>query len=82
MNSPTKKIQRLHGVIVSQKTAKTAIVLVRSTKVHRKYHKRYMVTRKYPAHDEQNQFHLGDHVEIVPCRPMSRTKRFMITKKL
>ena len=78
MNSPTKKIQRLHGVIVSQKTAKTAIVLVRSTKVHRKYHKRYMVTRKYPAHDEQNQFKVGDKVSIRETRPISRDKHFEI----
>ncbi len=70
------------GVVVSHKNAKTAIVEVRQFKIHPKYHKRYTVSKRYPVHDEENVSGIGDRVEIAPCRPMSRTKRFAIVRKL
>lgn len=82
MTQDSIQIKRFIGEIVSHKTPKTAIVRVTSTKIHQKYHKRYTIAKKYAAHDEADAYQKGDRVEIVPCRPMSRTKRFIITKKI
>lgn len=78
----TKQIERFDGEVLSHKTQKTAIVKVSSFKVHPKYHKRYVVTKKYMAHDEANEYSPGDRVEITPCKPMSKRKRFVITRKI
>lgn len=77
-----KQITKLVGEVVAHKTLKTAIVKVSSVKVHPKYHKRFTVTKKYMVHDENDAYKVGEKVEIVPCRPMSRQKRFVITRKI
>lgn len=70
------------GVVVSHKTSKTAVVSVTSVKFHPKYHKRYTTVKKYAAHDPQDEFKVGDKVEMAPSRPYSRTKRFVILRKI
>lgn len=66
------------GVVVSDKNDKTIVVKVDSVKKHPKYQKRYTVSRKYKVHDEKNQFHTGDKVKFVECRPLSRDKRWRV----
>lgn len=66
------------GTVVSSKNDKTIIVKVESVKKHPKYHKRYVVSRKYKVHDEKNQFKAGDKVSFVECRPLSRDKRWRV----
>jgi len=66
------------GVVVSDKNDKTIVVKVDSVKKHPKYQKRYTVSRKYKVHDEKNQFHVGDKVKFVECRPLSRDKRWRV----
>jgi small subunit ribosomal protein S17 len=65
---------RKKGFVVSDKMKKTIIVAVESFKTHPKYLKKYRSTRRYKVHDEEEKFKVGDVVEIVPCRPMSKDK--------
>jgi len=69
------------GVVVSDKNDKTIVVKVESVKKHPKYQKRYTVSRKYKVHDEKNEFHVGDKISFVECRPLSRDKRWRVVKK-
>lgn len=69
------------GIVVSDKMDKTVIVKVERIKVHPKYKKRYTVFKKYKAHDEKNEFKVGDRVVIAETRPLSRDKRWIATKK-
>jgi len=68
------------GVVVSDKSDKTIVVKVDRVKIHPKYHKRYKISRKYKVHDENNEFHIGDKVNFVECRPLSRDKRWRAVK--
>jgi len=53
---------------------------VNTTKTHPKYLKRYKVSKKYKAHDEKNEFKIGDQVLIIEARPMSKEKRWEVRK--
>jgi small subunit ribosomal protein S17 len=66
------------GRVVSNKMDKTVIVTVENTVTHRLYHRYLKRTSKFAAHDEQNQCKVGDEVEIVSSRPLSRTKRWRV----
>ncbi len=68
----------LEGVVVSDKMQKTRIVEVRRYKLHPKYKKRFSVTKRYYAHDEKEQYKVGDTVTIQETRPLSRLKRWMV----
>jgi small subunit ribosomal protein S17 len=68
------------GRVVSTKMDKTVIVTVESTATHRLYHRYMKRTSKFAAHDEQNQCKVGDEVEIVSSRPLSRTKRWRVRR--
>ena len=63
------------GTVSSDATDKTIVVTVSRSKTHPLYRKRYMVTKKFMAHDEKNEAKVGDRVRIVECRPMSARKR-------
>jgi small subunit ribosomal protein S17 len=82
MDKPNKKIRTLKGVVVSDKMTKTVIVAVTRLKKHPKYKKYYKVTKKYKAHDEKNEYHVGDKVIIQETRPLSKEKRWIVVKKL
>lgn len=70
------------GTVTSTKMDKTAVITVIRRVRDRRFHK--FVTRrvKYKAHDEKNSAKVGDVVEIVEARPMSRTKRWRIVRTL
>ena len=68
------------GRVVSNKMDKTVVVTVESTSTHRLYHRYMKRTSKFAAHDEQNQCKIGDEVEIVSSRPLSRTKRWRVRR--
>jgi len=70
--------RQFSGVVVSDKSDKTIVVKVESVKKHPKYHKRYVVSKKYKVHDETNKYHIGDKVKFVECRPLSKDKRWRI----
>jgi len=70
------------GRVVSEKMDKTAVVAVESRIRHPLYGRIMRRTTKFKAHDEQNDCHVGDLVEIVECRPMSREKTWRVTRVL
>lgn len=62
------------GVVSSDKADKTIVVTVRERKTHPLYRKQYTVSKKFIAHDENNEAHVGDKVVIVETRPISKRK--------
>jgi len=77
--SKDQKIKRkFEGIVVSDKSDKTIIVEVKRTKIHPKYLKRYSVSKKYKVHDPKNKHKIGDKVNFVECRPLSRDKRWRV----
>ena len=72
--------RRMIGVVTSDKMNKTRVVIVERRLAHDKYGK-YMTSRtKYKAHDEKNEFKIGDRVQIVESRPLSSDKRWRVEK--
>lgn len=72
----------LVGQVSSNKMAKTVIVKISQVKVHPKYHKRYQVTKKYAADTAGQEYQIGDKVEIKETRPLSRTKNWVVVRKV
>jgi small subunit ribosomal protein S17 len=68
------------GRVVSDKMDKTITVLVETYKKHPLYGKRVKYSKKFKAHDEQNQAKVGDIVRIMETRPLSATKRFRLVE--
>lgn len=68
----------LRGVVVSDKMDKTIVVEVVTLRAHPTYRKRYRTSKKYYAHDENNQCGRGDVVNISETRPYSRLKRWRL----
>ena len=73
--------RKLVGVITSNKMNKTVIVKVESVKVHPKYHKRYKVFKKFPAHAEEA-YAVGDKVVIEESKPYSKTVSWKVLNKI
>jgi small subunit ribosomal protein S17 len=70
------------GVVVSDKMDKTVVVVVARLVRHGKYRK-YLTQRvRYKAHDEKNQYHVGDRVRIIETRPLSHDKRWAVLSLL
>jgi small subunit ribosomal protein S17 len=68
----------LTGTVVSDKMDKTVVVEVMTTKRHPLYGKVIRMSKKYKAHDENNECRMGDRVQIVESRPISRHKRWAV----
>jgi small subunit ribosomal protein S17 len=80
--APEKNTRTLVGRVVSDKRAKTVTVLVERRVKHELYGKIVGRSRKYHAHDEKGEYHLGDMVEIAEGRPISKTKSWVVTRLL
>ena len=72
----------LVGIVSSDKRDKTITVSITNRETHPLYRKQYTKTRKYTAHDEKKEAHVGDKVEIAACRPLSKTKSYTLVKVL
>lgn len=68
----------LTGIVTSDVRDKTITVTVTSRETHPIYGKQYTVSRKYTAHDENNEAKKGDKVRIAEVRPISKTKSFKL----
>jgi small subunit ribosomal protein S17 len=68
------------GTVVSNAMQNTAVVAVQRRVQHPKYRKFLTRRTRYQAHDEQNQCEVGDTVVITECRPLSRHKRWRVSK--
>ena len=71
-------MRTITGTVVSNKMNKTLVVTVDTYKSHEKYHKKYKVTKKFYAHDENNAHQVGDVVTIAESRPLSKLKRWTV----
>jgi len=76
----TKVVRALTGTVVSDKMNKTVTVLVERKVKHPIYGKVIRLSKKYHAHDENNEFHMGDVVVIEECRPISKSKAWKVAK--
>ncbi|HSM55401.1 MAG TPA: 30S ribosomal protein S17 [Candidatus Sulfomarinibacteraceae bacterium] len=74
--------KKLTGVVTSDKMDKTIVVEVTTTKRHPLYEKVVRMKKKYKAHDENNEAHEGDRVEIIESKPYSRHKRWALVSVL
>ncbi len=72
---------KLKGKVVSDKQDKTVVVEVSRVKEHPRYGKRYEVSKKYSAHDEDNKYKEGDEVTIEETKPISKNKKWKVIKK-
>jgi small subunit ribosomal protein S17 len=75
-----RKVQQ--GVVVSDKMDKTRVVVVKWQTTHPRYHKVLRRSTRFYAHDEKNDTHTGDRVEIMETRPFSKLKRWRISQVL
>jgi small subunit ribosomal protein S17 len=73
-------MRKLQGTVVSNKMQKTVVIRVDRLKKHPKYQKYYRVSRKFKAHDEKNEYKVGDMVEIQEIRPLSKDKRWEVSR--
>ena len=73
---------QLRGVVVSNKMAKTLVVLVGRIKKHKKYKRRYATQKKYKAQADEQTYNLGDVVIIEECSPISKEKKWKVIKKV
>ena len=81
MSEIAAKMQRtLMGRVVSDKMDKTVTVLVERKVKHPLYGKVIRRSKKYHAHDENNEFHPGDMVEIEETRPLAKTKAWRVAR--
>lgn len=83
MNQSVERINRrkvLVGVVTSTKMQKTITVNVETKTRHPLYKKLVIRHKKYHAHDEQEIANIGDKVEIIETRPLSKTKKFRLNK--
>ena len=78
--APVKNTRTLVGKVVSDKRQKTVTVLIERRTKHELYGKIVARTSKYHAHDENNECKSGDVVEISECRPISKTKAWVVTR--
>jgi small subunit ribosomal protein S17 len=77
----TKNRKKIDGVVVSDKMDKTVVVNAQRFVKHKKYGKFYKIDKKYKAHDENNEYKIGDKVTIEETRPISKDKNFKVLKK-
>lgn len=71
-------MRKLQGIITANRMKKTVVVRVDRLRKHAKYLKYYRVSAKFKAHDESNEFKVGDVVIIQETRPLSREKRWKV----
>ena len=74
------KKREIIGVVVSDKADKTINVKVETYKMNPIYGKRVKYSKKFAAHDENNEAHVGDKVRLVMTRPLSKTKRYELVE--
>jgi len=82
MSEHTSSKPTREGTVVSDRMDKTIVVQVARTTRHPLYGKVLRRSTRYKAHDERNECQVGDHVRIMECRPLSRTKAWRLVEIL
>ncbi|MBK7878020.1 MAG: 30S ribosomal protein S17 [Planctomycetes bacterium] len=80
MNDTRNSRRTIEGIVTSDKMEKTITVEVVRTYRHPKYLKYMRVNKKFHAHDEKGEARIGDRVELMACRPMSKLKRWRLVR--
>ena len=76
-----RKLRKVRqGIVVSDKMDKTVVVAVERKVPHKLYKKSINTTTKFKAHDENNECHEGDKVEVMETRPLSKDKRWRVVR--
>ena len=75
-------VKKQIGVVVSNKMQKTIVVKIENRYPHPIYSKTMLRSKRYLAHDELEQCHIGDQVLLQECRPLSKRKRWKLVKIL
>ena len=75
-----RNAQKMVGKVVSSAMEKTGVVSVERLVKHKLYKKYMKRSKKYYAHDEKNSYNVGDTVEIVSSKPLSKIKRWRASK--
>ena len=70
----------IYGTVVSTKMQKSIVVAIERQVRHGAYGKQLRLTSKFMAHDERGEAKAGDRVALVPSRPLSRRKRWVVTR--
>ena len=79
MAEETRNMRKIRqGVVVSDVNDKTIVVQIKERKAHPIYKKMMTTTKKFHAHDENNEAHVGDTVRIMETRPYSKMKRWRL----
>ena len=74
--------RQLKGIVSSDKMNKTVVVAVSTKKKHKRYLKYHNVSQHFKAHDENNEYKVGDKVVIEESRPLSKNKRWKVIQKI
>ncbi len=77
-----KLIRKLKGIMTSDKMDKTVVVEITRLKKDPRCRKYYKISKKYKAHDPENQYKMGEKVIIELSRPLSKDKRWVVTGKI
>jgi len=80
LNRGTRRV--LRGLVTSAKMDKTIVITVTSLKQHPLYKRTMKRSKKFKAHDENNECGTGDSVEIMECRPLSKEKSWRLIRVL
>ena len=81
MAEETRNLRKVRqGVVVSDVNDKTIVVQIKERKAHPIYKKMMTTTKKFHAHDENNEAHIGDTVRIMETRPLSKMKRWRLVE--
>ncbi len=80
VESRKARIRKLIGFVRSDKMQKTVVVEVVRYRLDPMYKKYVKVRKRYKAHDETNQYQIGDRVEIIEHRPLSKEKRWKVSR--
>ena len=73
-----RNAQRMVGKVISNAMDKTVVVSVERLVKHKLYKKYMKRSKKYYAHDEKNEFNIGDTVSIIESRPISKLKKWKV----
>jgi len=68
----------ISGTVIKKAGEKTATVLVERKVLHPRYHKTVKRFKKYLVHDEKNEVNVGDMIQAIECRPLSKSKNFRL----
>ena len=81
MTEVTRNARKVRqGVVVSDANDKTIVVQIKERKAHPIYKKMMTTTKKFHAHDENNEAHIGDTVRIMETSPLSKMKRWRLVE--